>query len=55
MIVVSSNNTAVENISKEFPLKRKISEKYQENMKDIQLALAVSDVFLSKIGSLQTA
>lgn len=36
-------------------IKKVKSEKYQENMKDIQLALAVSDVFLSKIGSLQTA
>jgi len=31
------------------------SDVYKENMKDIQQALAVSDVFLAKIGSLQTS
>jgi hypothetical protein len=36
MIVVSSNNAAVENISKEFPLKRKISQKYQKNCRYLE-------------------
>jgi hypothetical protein len=31
MLVVSSNNTAVENISKDFPLKSKVGTQYQDN------------------------